>query len=69
MRRQKVKRMVIERRKGASMRRLRRQTAVLWKFFAVENTPNVLNNIRELAGAPRGGTKTGGEPFASSRDN
>lgn len=50
------------------MRRLRRQTAVLWKFFAVENTPNVLNNIRELAGAPRR-AETGGEPFASSRDN
>ena len=68
LRRQKVKRMAIERRRGASLRSLRWQTAVLWKFFAVENTPNALNNIPELAGAP-GGAKTGGEPFASSRDN
>lgn len=50
----KGEKMVIERR-GDGARCLRWQIAVLWKFFAVESTPNALNNIpRRMAHEFRG---------------
>lgn len=62
-----------ERGKDGNRKRKRRclrwQIAVLWKFFAVESTPNALNNILRRMALVGWNRQTPPSPFASRRDN